>query len=380
MSWKIPLFNIYWDKDDIDSVSNVIKRGSYWTTGPEIEKLEKEITRFVGTKYAISFNSGTSALHANLLANGITNGEVIVPSFTFISTANAVILAGAKPIFAEIEEKTYGLDLEDVKEKINKKTKAIIPVHYGGAPCKDIKSLCEIAEDHKLFLLEDAAESLGAKIRNKMAGSFGNSSIFSFCQNKIITAGEGGVALTDSKNIYQKMKLIRSHGRQENGQDYFSTDKKLNYIQIGYNFRISSITAALVSSQLNKIDKIIDMRREKAKIYNNKLSGINEIEIPNELKDYFHVYQMYTIRVNSKEKRDKLKQYLKEKNIMTKVYFDPIHLESYYKNEFGYKKGNLPKTEKISDEVLSLPIYPKISKEDQNEIINHIVDFFKKRR
>lgn len=375
MSWKIPLFNIYWEQDDIDSVVKVIKRGRYWTTGPEIAELEKKIAKYVGTKYALSFNSGTSALHADLLAHNISGGEVIVPSFTFISTANAIILAGAKPIFAEIEEMSYGLDIENVKEKINKKTKAIIPVHYGGAPCKDIRALCEIAEDKKILLIEDAAESLGSKIKNKMIGSFGDSSMFSFCQNKVITAGEGGVALTDSIKVYQKLKLIRSHGRQDKGYDYFSTDKEFNYIQLGYNFRMSSISAALAISQFKKIEKIIEMRRKIAKYLNKELSDINGIKIPIELEEYYNVYQMYTIRLNTKTHREKLQQYLKEKGIMTKVYFHPIHLKTYYKNEIGYNKGDLPKTEKISEEVLSLPIFPNISKKDLDQIIKQIKKF-----
>jgi len=197
MNWKIPLFKSYWDENDVGAVAKVIRRGSYWATGPEIELLENNIAKFVGKKYALSFNSGTSALHAALLGHNLTKGEIIVPSFTFISTVNSVVLAGAKPIFAEIEENSYGLNAEDVKKRMTSKTKAIIPVHYGGAPCKEINILKEIAEDHNLLLIEDAAESLGSKIKNEMVGKLGNSSMFSFCQNKIITSGEGGIIVTD---------------------------------------------------------------------------------------------------------------------------------------------------------------------------------------
>jgi perosamine synthetase len=171
MKWKIPLFRSYWEEDDVESVTKVIRRGTYWAAGPEIEQLERGIADFIGSKYALSFNSGTSALHADLLVHNITKGEVIVPSFTFIATANAVVLAGARPIFAEIEEQSYGLDPEDVKERITNKTKAIIPVHYGGGPCKEIRAIREIADDHNLLLIEDAAESLGSKIDDEMVGS-----------------------------------------------------------------------------------------------------------------------------------------------------------------------------------------------------------------
>jgi len=372
MNWKIPLFEAYWEEDDVESVANVIRRGRYWTTGPEIEQLEKEIANYVSKKYALSFNSGTSALHAVLLAHDLTNGEVIVPSFTFISTANSVVLAGAKPVFAEIENESYGLDVEDVKEKITSKTRAILPVHYGGAPCKNIKALKEIANDYNLLLIEDAAESLGSRIKNEMVGTFGHSGMFSFCQNKVITSGEGGIIVSDSGEIYQKLKLVRSHGRVENENDYFSTTKELDYIQAGYNYRMSSITAALALSQLKKIDKIIKLRRERAKYFNKILSKIKGIKIPMELQDHYHVYQMYTIQLENNKIREKLRQSLTEAGIMTKVYFNPVHLKTFYRENFNYKQGDLPKTEKISGKVLTLPLYPKLNNKEMDYIIEKI--------
>lgn len=372
MNWKIPLFKTYWEENDVDAVAKVIRRGSFWTTGPEIEKLEQGIAKYVDSKYALTFNSGTSALHADLLAHGIIDGEVIVPSFTFISTANAVVLAGNKPVFAEIEEESYGLDPEDVKEKITKKTKAVMPIHYGGAPCKEIKALKEIAEDNKLILIEDAAESLGSKIDGKMVGTFGDSSMFSFCQNKIITAGEGGVIVTNSKDIYKKLKLLRSHGRVEDKQEFFSTTKKLDYIQVGHNYRMSSISASLILSQLNKINKIINLRRKKAKYYNKKLSGIKDIKRPIDSNDFYNVYQMYTIQLKDNKTRDMLQKQLEKVKIMTKVYFNPIHLERFYKEEYNYKKGDLPRTEEISKKVLTLPMYPALENKEIDCIINEM--------
>jgi len=372
MTWEIPLFKIYHDKDDINSIEKVIKRGSYWATGPEIEELEDNISKYIGKRYAVSFNSGTSALHCILLAHGINEGEVIVPSFTFISTANSVILAGAKPVFAEIEDETYGLEIEDVKEKINNKTKAILPIHYGGCTSKYIGDLKDIAKDNNLTLIEDAAESLGSKKGGAFAGTFGHSSMFSFCQNKIITSGEGGIILTDIKDIYQKLLLLRSHGRVEDVENYFSTTKDLDYIQLGYNFRMSSISAALALSQFNKIEKIIRMRREKAEYYHKKLSEIKNIKTPEVKSDFFHVYQMYTIQLKDKETRDMLQERLEKEKIMTKVYFNPIHLKSYYKKKFGYKKGDLPLTENISDKVLTIPIYPHMDKEEMDYVIEKI--------
>ena len=378
MTWKIPLFKTYWNEEDIKSVTVVIKRGSYWATGPEIQEFEDKISEYVGTKYAVTFNSGTSALHALLLAYDLKQkDEVIVPSFTFIATANAPLFVGAKPVFAEIEYKTYGLDPEDAKERITPKTKAIIPIHYGGCSCL-IKELKEIAEDHKLLLIEDAAESLGAKIKDKKVGTFGDSAILSFCQNKVITTGEGGAIITDSKEIYEKLKLIRSHGRLET-QDYFSTTDYMDYVAMGYNFRMPTMIAALGSSQLKKIDRIIKMRRDKAEYMTKKLSKIEEITLPIPPPDYFHVYQMYAIRINE-NLRDDLMKYLSEKGIMTKVYFPPVHLTHFYRNEFGYKGGELPITEEISDQVLSLPLYPTLTEKEIDYIIEKIDNFLEGER
>ncbi len=373
MNWKVPLFKMYWDEQDIVAVTKVIKRGSYWTMGPEVQTLEENIADFIGKKQGISFNSGTSALHATLMAYGIKNGdEVIVPSFTFIATANVVVLTGASPIFADIEKQSYALDPEDVKEKITHKTKAIIPIHYGGGPCKHIKALQEIAEDHHLILIEDAAESLGAKIHKERVGTFGDAAMFSFCQNKVITAGEGGMVVTDSKTIAEKLNLIRSHGRVESKEGYFATTHDLDYIQAGYNYRLPSINAALILSQFKKFNKIIQMRREKAAYYTKKLSQIQDVRTPAESKDDYHVYQLYTIELPTKKTRDHLQQHLTRARVMTKVYFEPIHLKTYYTKEFHYKKNDLPVTEEMAEKVITLPLYPTLTKKEMDYIVSVI--------
>ena len=375
MSWKIPLFKIYWDDIDVEAVTEAIKAGMNWATGPNVEKFEYMIASYVGTKYAVTFNSGTSALHAALLSHGIKKGdEVIVPSFTFIATANAPLFVGANPVFADIEEESFGLDPEDVKEKITEKTKAIIPIHYGGCPCK-IRELKEIAEDYGLILIEDAAESLGARIGDKKVGTFSDSGMFSFCAPKVITTGEGGVMVTNSKDVYEKMKLIRSHGRVET-QDYFSSAEYLDYITQGYNFRMSNIVAALGIAQFKKIDKIVEMRRENADYMSEKLSKIKEIKIPSPPKDYFHIYQMYSIEIKGgNETRDELAKYLNRNGIMTKIYFEPIHQSHFYKNTLRYKH-KLPITEKMSSRILTLPMYPALQQKEMNYITKNIDLFF----
>lgn len=376
MNWKIPLFKIYWDDSDVETVTDSIKSGMYWAEGPSIQEFESLISNYIGTKYCVTFNSGTSAQHAAMLAYGIKEGdEVIVPSFTFISTANTPLFVGAKPVFADIEDKTFGLDPDSVLEKISSKTKAIMPIHYGGCPCR-IKELREIADEHNLILIEDAAEALGASVENKMVGTFGDSAMLSFCQNKVITTGEGGALVTDSEEIYQKLKLIRSHGRADNSQ-YFSTTASIDYVSLGYNFRMSSITASLGVSQINKINTIIKKRRKNAAYLTAKLGNElkDRIKPPIAPDSYEHVYQLYTILA---DKRDELKDYLADKGIMTKVYFEPVHQTYFYKQAMGYD-CKLPATEALAEKVLTLPMHPHLTSDEIDTIVREITNFYEGR-
>jgi perosamine synthetase len=377
MDWRIPLFKIYWDKDDIAAVNKAIRRGMEWAIGPEVAQFQENLAAYLKVKYCLTFNSGTSALHAIFLAYGIGPGdEVIVPSFTFIATANAVLFVGAKPVFADIEEKTCGLDPKDVEKKITPKTKAIIPVHVAGISCL-IEELKSIAQKHKITLIEDAAEALGAKVGETKVGSIGDAAILSFCQNKTITTGEGGAVVTNSEDIYNRLKLIRSHGRLETkGSNYFSSTQYMDYVTLGYNFRISNITAALGVAQLKKLDKIIGMRRERAHLYDNALAKLGNVITPQVPPGYYHVYQMYNIMVPAKS-RDGLMQHLTDNGIMTKVNFYPIHKTHFYKNELKYNV-TLPVTEKVSSQVMTLPLHPKLSRKEIDDITGCIADYLLK--
>lgn len=368
---NVPLFKIYSDETDVAYISEAIRKGMDWAIGPNIEQFEEMICKYIGTEYAVVFNSGTSALHSALLAHNIKSGdEVIVPSFTFIATANAPLFVGAKPVFADIEEKTYGLDPEDVKEKITPKTKAIIPIHYGGNPCL-IKELKEIADDNNLILIEDAAEAFGAKIENENVGTFGDSAVFSFCANKIISTGEGGVVTTNSPDVCKKLKLIRSHGRVE-ASNYFSTTETMQYITLGYNFRMSNITAALGIAQLSKVDKIIKMRVENAKYMDKIIAKIDQINPICTVSKNSNVYQLYSVMVNSTEHiRNDLMKYLSVKNIMTKIYFEPVHLTNFYRDTLKYD-CKLPITEQVSTHILTLPMYPTLAKKEMDYIVEQI--------
>lgn len=372
---KVPLYKIYSDEDDVDGVSRVIRQGMSWATGPNVDRFERIVADYVGRKFGVAFNSGTSALHAVLLAYGIRRGhEVIVPSFTFIATANSVLFVGACPVFADIEEKTYGLDPEDVERRINGRTKAVMPIHYGGGPCL-IDKLREVADDHKLLLIEDAAESLGATLNGRKVGSFGNAAVLSFCGNKVITTGEGGLVVTDERSVYEKLKLLRSHGRVET-EDYFSSSQMGEYVALGYNWRMSNILATLGISQMAKLEKAVAFRREKAAYLTKRLSTIRGITPPDPANGYHHVYQMYTIQVEGGGKaRDALQNHLTGKGITTKVYFSPVHQSPFYKKKFGFEKGYLRTTEKLSQTVLTLPIFPTMTTDEMDYVVSSIKEF-----
>jgi len=357
---KIPLFKIDWTYEDITEITKVIQRGKYWATGEEIEDFEEAVAYKIGMNYAVACNSGTSGLHLSLIASGIKKGdEVIVPSYTFISTVNSIRFVGAKPIFADIERKTFGLHLEDVKKKITKKTKAIILVHYGGCPAfftEEIKKLCK---EKNIKLIEDAAAALTAKINSHNAGTFGDFGVFSFCQNKPITSGEGGMIVTNSKEDYKKLKLLVSHGKQGD-----------NYVSLGYNFRMSSINAALGLSQFRRIDSLVIKRRKIANEYYSKFHYLKEMTPFKEPPSFYSTYWIYPITVK-KEIKKPLMNYLIENKIFTKSYYMPVHLTKYYSDNI-----KLPATENTYNSSFCLPIYPTLTNDEVNYIKDKVCKFF----
>ena len=373
--WKIPLYKIYTDEEDYTQISKIIKRGNNWAIGPEIEEFENAIKNYVGVDYCLTLNSGTSALHAAFIAYGFGSGdEIIVPSFSFISTANSVSFVGSTPVFGDIEENTFGLDPKLITKSISQKTKAVVPMDYGGISCK-INEIKDVAHNNNLILIEDSAEALGASINGKKVGSIADSSIFSFCGNKVLTTGEGGAIVTNDKVIFEKIKLIRSHGRMDNVR-YFENAEQSQYLELGYNWRMSSITAALGISQISKLDKIIKMRQDNAEYISKFLSKFPEIITPSSNGGSEHIYQMYTIRLPSKEIRDKLHDFLTKKSIFSKIYFSPIHLTDFYRNKFGMKENSLPLTEMISQQILTLPLYPNMTSEEKIYLTESISEFF----
>lgn len=301
--------------------------------------------------------------------------EVIVPVLTFAATANAPLFVSAKPVFADIDEKTFNISAKEIEEKITKKTKAIIAVHYGGQPC-NMKEIMKIAEDHNIKVVEDCAHALGAVYQGKKTGSFGTVGCFSFYPTKMITTLEGGMATTNNKKIARKIQVLREHGMTRGA---LAREKEITWyydvVDLGYNYRLNEIQAALGISQLKRTDTINDKRIKAARYYTKKLKDIEGIITPYEAEDRTHVYHLYVIRV-LKEKfgidRDELFKRLATRGIGTSVHYTPLHLLTFYREKLGYKNQSFPVAERLYEEVLSLPIFPTISRAQTNYTVQEI--------
>ena len=355
---KIPIAKPIIGKEEIKEVVNVLKSGML-AQGKKVEEFEKDFSKYIGVKHAIAVSNGTAALHLALLSAGIKPGdEVIVPSFTFISTANSVLFCNAKPVFADINEEDFNINTDDIQKKITSKTKAIIPVHLYGQPA-DMKAIKDIAEDRHIKIIEDACQAHGAEFEGKKVGSFGIGT-FSFYPTKNMTTGEGGMITTGSDKINEKARLLRSHGM------------KIRYHHeiIGYNYRMSDINAAIGIWQLKKLDENIARRLENAKLLTGGLKDIDGIITPKTKPNKKHVFHQYTIRVTEdfKLSRKELMERLKEKGIDSLIYYPiPIHKQKAYL-DMGFNV-KLPVTEKIVKEVLSIPVHPNVTKEQIEYII-----------
>jgi len=354
-------------KKEIDqSIKNVLDNCNF-ILGPEVEKLEKNVAKYCGTKYGIALNSGTDALLLSLKGLGIGPGdEVIVPSFTFIATPETIVNVGAKPIFIDINPETFNLDVNKIEELITKKTKAIIPVHLFGQPA-EMDKIMKIAKKYKLKVIEDAAQAIGAKYKNKKMCSIGDCGCLSFFPSKNLGGyGDGGMVVTNNKNLAKKITLLRAHG----------STKKYHYQIIGTSSRLDALQSAVLSVKLKHLSKWAKARQKNADYYNQQFKNIKEIETPKILDNCISVFNQYTIRAKN---RNQLQKYLKQNNIPTQIYYPhPLHLQPVFKY-LKYKKGDLLETEKACQEVLSLPIYPEIPSKDQDYIIKKIKEFYDKK-
>lgn len=349
---QIPFVKPLVQREEIQAVTEVLKSGWY-TQGEIVEKFEEKFAKYIGLKEAVAVFNGTVALHLTMIVSGVdSNDEVIVPSLTFISTANAALFQKAKPIFAEINEKTFNITYEDIENKITNKTKAIIPVHYAGQVA-DMDSIIKIAKEHNLFIIEDAAQAHGAKYKGKHAGAFGDMAIFSFTPMKNMTTGEGGMIVTNNHTFAKQLRMLRNHGM----------DAPYHHVFLGYNYRMTEMQAAIGLVQLQKLDYIIKRKKEIVKFYNSEFEKIPDITIPFvDPNTTVHGYCFYSIKVPSNIRNELITELLK-KGIAAKVYFPPVHLQPYY-HSLGYKEGILPITEQIAKQIISLPTRANLSNQD----------------
>lgn len=366
----------YIDEEDINAIVEVLT-SDFLTTGPKIQEFEEEFAEYVGAKYAVAVSNGTAALHIACLAAGIGEGdEVITSPITFAASANCVLYCGGKPVFADIDSKTYNLSVEDIRKKITDKTKAIIPVHYTGQAC-DMDAIMKIAREHNLIVIEDAAHALGTEYNGRKIGSIGDMTTFSFHPVKHITTGEGGMVTTDSKELYEKLKLFRTHGITRDAGFMESENPDPWYyeqLELGYNYRITDFQCALGISQLKKLDGFIERRREIVDIYNKEFENLKGLITPFQLPETLSSYHLYVIQLELEKlnmSRREVFEALRDRGVGVNVHYIPVYYFPYYKN-LGYEKGICPNAERIYERIITLPLYPGLSDEDVEYVVKNV--------
>ena len=363
---KIPFFKPWINKDDEKSVLKVLRQ-RWLTNGPTLKKFEKKFNQTMKSKFSIGVSTATHGLHLCLASMDIGPGdEVIVPTFTFSATADAVEYCGAKPVFVDVDIETFNIIPDKIKEKINKKTKAIIVVHYGGQSC-DMNEIMKISKKLDIPVIEDCAHALGSTYDSKKCGTLGVFGCFSFYPTKIITTGEGGMITTNNKKLCDKVNLLRSHG-----MSILPTEREkiaswqYDIIRLGFNYRLDEIRSALGYSQLSRLHEINNMRTSIAKKYSKIFKNVTGIITPIIKQNRNHIFHLYSIKVDPEYHmtRDELFQKLYSKNIGTSVQYRPLHLMSYYKDKYKLKKTDFPNSTILEKQILSLPIFPHMTEKE----------------
>jgi len=373
----VPFFLPWISREDKKHVIDALNSPTL-TDGPKLREFENAFAKYTGAKFAIAVSNATSALHLSIKSLGIGRGdEVIVPAMTFVATANAVMLADATPVFADVEKESMNISIDSIENMISTKSKAIIPVHFAGRSC-NMKEICKIAKKHNLRIIEDCAHAVGARLDGKHVGNFGDAGCFSFYPTKNITTIEGGMIITNSKSVADYVTSLRNHGLNKTLMQRFSEGKPWDYdiIQPGYNYRLDEIRSALGLSQLKRIEKLNKMRKKVYEYYNEKLENIDGITIPKSSPKSDHVYHLYILRINKKSKvnRDDVFYRLQKLGIKSTVHYKPLHKFSPFKK---IRKDRLTNSEELYKEILSLPFYPNIPLRQQDLVIKNIIKIVK---
>ena len=379
---RVPFFIPDISKSDKLAVMNALN-SHMLTDGPQLRKFEREFAKYTGSKYAVGVSNGTAALHLALKALGLKKGdEVIIPNITFVATANSVLLTGATPVLVDVNYDDMNISLDSIKQNITSKTKAILPVHLAGKICK-MTQIKKIAKKNNLLLIEDCAHAIGTKLNNKHAGTFGSIGCFSFYPTKNFTTIEGGMVITNSKRIAEYVTSARSHGLTRSLADRYSKGKPWDYdiINPGFNYRLDEIRASLGLSQLKRINSLNSKRFLASKYYSKRLEEIPGIITPKIFRNKEHTYHLYIIRIKNEfgQNRDVVFKELKKVGIHVSLHYKPLHRFSAYKN-LTKTYGRLDNSEQIYKESLSLPLYPSISKKQQDLVIHNIEKYEGRRR
>ena len=375
---KFPAYQPWISKDDKRIVNKTLEQ-SMLTLGPQLEKFEIDFCKYTKSKYAVAVSNGTAALHLSLKALGIKKcDEVIIPDLTFVADASAILASNAKPVIVDINRNNFFLSITNLKKNITKRTKAIIPVHIYGQVC-NIDEVLDVARENDLKIIEDCAHAVGTFHNSKHVGTLGDTGCFSFYPTKNITTAEGGMVITNSKKIAEKVRQLRSHGMSRSLKSRYSSGYPwvFDITEPGYNYRLDEIRAALGISQLKRIKKINELRKNAALYYDSKLQNIPGIVLPDMVNDKTHSYHLYTIRITKqfKSSRNQLFKKLKQAGIRTTVYWMPIHKYSAFR-KFAHS-SNVKNASKVYNEILALPLFPNISKKHQDSVINIIKSFQK---
>jgi perosamine synthetase len=370
---KVSYFEPWITNDDKNNVLKSLEN-QWLTNGPFLSKFENKFKHYINSKYALGVGSATQALHLATRALNLGPGdEVIVPTFTFAATANAVIYCGAKVVLVDVDPQTFNISIDSIKKHISKKTKAIIPVHYGGQSC-DMDELKSLAKSKHLSIIEDCAHALGSKFGNLMCGSIGDIGCFSFYPTKIITTGEGGMITTSKNNFDKKIRQLRSQGMDVTpNQREKSATWKYDIVDLGYNYRLDEIRSSLGLSQFTRINKINQLRIKIANQYNKLFKNTKGITLPFVKSNRNHIFHLYSIKIEKEFHltRDELFQKLFKKDIGTSVQYYPLHLMSYNKNKYQLK--NFPNANNLKDQILCLPIYPTMSQKQIEYVVSSII-------
>lgn len=370
MKYRVPLFDLYFTKKEIYKVKKVLERG--WVTfGPECEKFEKEFAEFLNAKYSLFVSSATAGLHLVYNECFDKNDEVLVPSFTFISTVTPLLHVGARPVFVDIESLEFPLlSIKDAEKKLTKKTKGLVYMHYAGY-VRDMKEVVNFCKENKLILIEDSAHALPVK-RRKYAGTFGKAGIFSFFSNKNLPIGEGGAVVTDDKRLYEKVKILRSHGMTKDTLERFKKGSLYDVVEIGFNYRPTEIQCALAREVLKRVRKDNERREKIVKIYRRELSGFLKVPFDEKFPSSHYIFPAFC---KNKKQRDELRNFLFKKGIQTSVHYIPVHKFRVFREL--YPNINLPVTEEAGRREITLPLYPSMRKENVEYVIEKVKEFFK---